>query len=254
VSTVGVVPYLNAVPLAALLPPDLARVEATPARLARALASGELDAALLPVAEWLRGAGGARLGRHGIACEGEVESVLLFVPEEDPARWPRRVVVDPASRTSVALVRCLLAARYGIEASFEEAAEPGPDPVARPDAATLVIGDPAVRRAASWTGAVLDLGRAWHEWTGLPFVFAAWVGRAGLPPVEAKRLGAALDRAAERGLAHVERLAREHGPAHGMDPERAVRYLTRTIRFEIGPREEEGLARFESVARRLGVL
>jgi chorismate dehydratase len=254
VLAVGVVPYLNAVPLAADLPPEVARVEAVPARLSRALAAGDLDAALLPVAEWLRGTGGRRLGSFGIACEGPVETVLLFVPDADPARWPRRFVVDPASRTSVALLRCLLAARWGIEAAFEEAQEPGPDPAARAGAATLVIGDPAVSRAREWRGAVVDLGEAWREWTGLPFVFAAWVGRKDLLPAEADRLARTLDEAGERGTARVEDLAREHGPRHGMSPERALRYLTRSVRFRLGPREEEAIARFESLGRRLGVL
>jgi chorismate dehydratase len=252
--TVGVVPYLNAVPLVAALPPEVARLPATPAELSRLLRAGTVDAALLPVAESLRGVGGERLGSFGIACDGPVESVLLFVPSRDPATWPRRVVLDPASRTSAALLRCLLAERYRREAEYEEAPHPGPDPGARPDAATLVIGDPAVARRRGWPGDVVDLGAAWREWTGLPFVYATWVGRAGLPRDEADRLARALDASAEGGLSRLEVLAREHGPAHGLPEAEAVRYLTRAVTYRLGAREREGLARFESLARRLGLV
>jgi chorismate dehydratase len=253
VGTVGVVPYLNAVPLVADLGPEVRQVPAVPSELARLLAQGAVDAALLPVAEHLRGTGGERLGSFGIASEGPVETVLLFVPGTDPGGWPRHVVCDPSSRTSVALVRCLLAARWGIEATYERAADAGPDPAARPDAATLVIGDAAMRRRRSWKGAVVDLGEAWGEWTGLPFVFAAWFARRALPSDEASRLAAALDAAAERGLSRVETLAREHGPAHGMDEAEALRYLRDSIRYRIGPREVAGIERFASIGRRLGL-
>src|SRR5207237_497623 len=42
--------------------------------------------------------------------------------------------------------------------------------------AALVIGDPALALAGRFSH-VLDLGQAWFEWTGLPFVFAAWGAR-----------------------------------------------------------------------------
>src|SRR5260370_951750 len=46
----------------------------------------------------------------------------------------------------------------------------------------LIIGDVALDIEHRFPH-VLDLGSAWLEWTGLPFVFAAWGGRAGaLPP------------------------------------------------------------------------
>jgi chorismate dehydratase len=254
VPVVGVVPYLNAVPLADGLPPEVRRVEAVPSELAARLRAGALDAALLPVAEHLQGAGGARLGSFGIASEGPVETVLLFVPDEDPARWPDRVVVDPASRTSVNLLRCLLEDRYGLRGfRFEKAPAPGPDPAARTDAMTLVIGDAAFAHRGRWRGPVVDLGAAWTDWTGLPFVFATWVGRAGLPLAEADALARTLDRAAEAGLARVDALAREHGPAHGMGEDDARRYLGRTIRYRIGERERAGLDRFASLLWRKGI-
>src|SRR5262245_11198736 len=140
----GVVPYLNAVPLVADLPREADVRGADPAVLSAWLDAGEVDAALLPVAEALRGVGGGFVGRHGIACDGAVDSVLAFLPREGaPASWPAEVVLDPASRTSVALLRVLLERRHGLAPRYVTASEPGPDPRARPNAITLVIGDRA---------------------------------------------------------------------------------------------------------------
>ncbi|MCC7138318.1 MAG: menaquinone biosynthesis protein [Planctomycetes bacterium] len=252
-TVLGVVPYLNAVPLLAELPRELAQKGADPAVLARWLREGSVDAALLPVAEGLSGAGDGFLGHFGIACDGHVESVLAFVPHEGPpSSWPRHVVLDPASRTSVALLRVLLERAYGLTPTYVTADVPGPDPAAHPDAVVLAIGDRALHRAAAWRGGIVDLGAAWKAWTGLPFVFARWTARRGLPAADRGTLARALDAAAERGILRTDELAQRHGPAHGIEVGAARRYLGRSIRFRIGPAEEAGLARFAEELGRIG--
>jgi predicted solute-binding protein len=255
--TVGVVPYLNAVPLVADLPGDVRVVEAVPSELSVLLEAGRVDAALLPVAEAMRGVGEGFLGSYGIASEGAVESVLLFLPPGAaggaPGTWPRRVVLDPASRTSVALFRVLCARAWEVEPPVEEtAAAAGPEPGGDPGRMTLVIGDRAMQARREYAGAVVDLGEAWTGWTGLPFVYAAWTARRGLDAASRGRLARVLDEAADRGLRRREALAREHGPRRGTPPADAERYLARSIRYRIGPREREGLARFAAEVRAAG--
>jgi chorismate dehydratase len=242
----GVVPYLNAVPLTAGLPPGVTCHAGDPAALSQWLAEGRVDAALLPTAEAIRGVGGGPIGRFGIACEGPVASVLAFHPVEgaDPAAWPKDVVLDPASRTSVALLRVLLERRHGLSPRYTLADAPGPDPRSRPDAMTLCIGDAAMRRRKGWTGGVLDLGRAWKEWTGLPFVFARWTARAGLPDADREALARTLDTSAQRGLEQRDDLAARHASAAGLTPAEARHYLSTSIRFAIGERSEAGIRRF----------
>ncbi len=242
---VGTVPYLNAVPLIAGLEERVELASAVPAELGRRLEAGALDAALLPVAEALRGVGDGFLGRHGIASEGPVASVLLFLRRPVPEL--RDVVLDPASRTSAALARHLLGQVTGGAVRFREAASPGPDPSTEPGDAVLVIGDPALAAGRRWSGAVLDLGSAWTARTGLPFVFARWTVRKGLAPAEREALAALLDGAADRGLPSRAERARAFARARGEDPEQAVHYVQRHVRYRIGPREEEALALFQSI-------
>jgi chorismate dehydratase len=255
VPTVGAVPWLNALPLVADLPEEVRVRTASPPVVSSWLEAGEVDAAILPVAESFRGVGGPFVGRHGIGCDGAVASVLAFHARPGPpATWPDRVVLDSASRTSAALLRLLLVRRHGLSPTFETAPAPGPDPAARPEAMTLVIGDPALALRRTWRGGVLDLGEAWKAWTGLPFVFARWTARRGAGPSEVAGLAEVLDAAARRGLARLEEIGRDFGPRHGLAPEEAGTYLRSSLRFDLDARAEAGLARFREETARLGLV
>jgi predicted solute-binding protein len=223
----GAVPYLNARPLAEGLSP---LVLATPAELAARFARGELDVALLPVAAG-EAMGLPRVGELGIAAEGPVESVLLFLRREIAA--VKTVALDPASRTSAVLARLLLEEAMGLSPRYA-----GP-----PADAELLIGDAALVRGFK-DEPRLDLAEEWTRWTGLPFVFAAWYGDARAAP--------ALEDAYARGRGGIGRYAREAGL--DLPPERLERYLRDRIRFRIGPREEAGRALFVQRGRARGLL
>src|SRR5207237_3436877 len=120
-------------------------------------------------------------------------SVTLFSRQP----WPhiRRVALDVGSRTSAALTQILLRKRYGVEAEVV----PLPLDAGAEDTdadAVLLIGDRAMRACLPGFTYAFDLGQEWHDWVGLPFVYAVWAVRAGadLGPAaaalhEAKRRG-----------------------------------------------------------------
>ena len=111
---------------------------ALPSRLADQLTTGEADVALLPVVEVLRGRSAGFFPGTGIACRGRVDSVKLFT--RDDLASLERVTVDRGSRTSVALLKILLAEQHGVSPEFTEAKpEPGRFPM--PGEGVLVIGD-----------------------------------------------------------------------------------------------------------------
>lgn len=227
----GGVAYLNARPLLEGLSP---LVLDTPARLVERQRRGEVDVALLPVAAG-EGAGLGRVGSLGIAAEGPVESVLLFLHRSPES--VETLSLDPASRTSRVLAQVLLQARHGVRPRLVE-------PGARADA-ELLIGDGALVRGSTGEPR-LDLAEEWTRWTGLPFVFAAWYGEADA--------AALLETAYERGRTRISDYAREAGAELGLAPATLERYLRERIRFRIGGREEAGLRRFLEEARRLGLL
>src|SRR5207249_10174847 len=133
---VGSVPYLNAVPLTRGLEDQV--IFATPSRLAEMLQRDELDAALVSVTEVLFNDRYDVLDDIAVASLGEVKSVLLA--HRKPIAEVREVFCDPASLTSVQLLRVLLAER-GLKPQFLPLASY--DFGALPDYA-LLIGDPAL--------------------------------------------------------------------------------------------------------------
>ncbi|MHC5031546.1 MAG: menaquinone biosynthetic enzyme MqnA/MqnD family protein [Planctomycetota bacterium] len=223
----GTVSYLNARPLVEGLEP---LVSATPAELVGLFERGDVDVALLPVVAG-EGAGLARVGSLGVAADGPVDSVLLFLRREvgDVAT----IALDPASRTSQVLAELYLRGALGIH----------PRRVAPPADGELVIGDAALVRGAG-PEPRLDLADAWRRWTGLPFVFAAWYGEPAAAP--------ALEEAYALGRERIPAYAREADL--GLGAPVLERYLRERIRYRLGAAELDGLRLFLDKARGMALL
>lgn len=268
---VGAVGYLNSRPLTEGLGDVFADVRLDyPSRLATDLAAGELDVALVPIAEVLARCGGradsATSPCHGCDClspyrivsdacvatSGPVRSVKAVFRR--PPAAVRSLAADEGSRTSVVLTRLLLRERFGIDPDIT------PLPLeARPEEvdadAVLMIGDRAMGPTPGDAGisAVWDLGREWTDWTGLPFVFAVWAARLDRVD-DLDRLGHDLSAVRDRGVAKIDDLADRHGPPLGLTAKSAADYLRCNLRFRLGRGERAGLSLFGRLARRAGLL
>src|SRR4029079_16505073 len=117
-----------------------------------------------------------------IGSEGPVASVAIFT--RVPMARVRSLALDTSSRTSVALARILCARRWACDPALIPHPPDLPSMLAAADAAVL-IGDPALfAEPVSPIVEKIDLGAAWTEMTGLPFVWAFWAGRAGAVDAE----------------------------------------------------------------------
>ena len=181
----------------------------------------------------------------GITCLGAVRSILLI--SKVPFGEIRTLAADGSSRTSVQLARVILRERYGAEPAIGSQAPVLESMLADADAA-LVIGDPALRiDPERLPYRCLDLGAEWLALTGLPFVFAAWAGKPGLP---AESLRPLLRESYEYGRARIDEIVESEFVRRGVSRELANQYLRRYIRFEIGPKEERGLETFFALMRK----
>lgn len=245
----GAVSYLNARPLVCGLEErgDLFSVRFdVPARCAALLHEGAVDLGLIPAIEYLA-ADYAVVPGVAIASNGPIDSVAVF--SRVPIDRVRTLALDTSSRTSVALTRVLCARRWGIRPAFDAAEPDLPAMLDRADAA-LVIGDRAFAADAAALGVLkYDLGLEWQALTGLPFVYAMWVGRPGAATSEH---GAALRAARDRGVAEVDRIARDEAGGDAAREARVRRYLRDTLRYGLGEAELEGLRRFFDLAAAMG--
>jgi chorismate dehydratase len=247
---IGAVNYLNTKPLIhdlENLAPEAELILDYPSRLADLLAAGWLDVALIPVIEYFRGNGYRIIPDISISSRGPVLSVTLF--SRVPWSGIRRVALDEGSRTSAALAQILLRRRHGVRPEIVSLPlEKNAEDVEAD--AVLLIGDRAMHACLPGFAHAFDLGQEWHDWTGLPFVYAVWAVRAG---VDLGPVATALREARRRGCARVGPVAHQEAPRLGLDAGFCRRYLQTIIGFDLGPREQAGLRHYYQLACELGL-
>ena len=257
----GSIAYLNMQPLVdgleALAGDGLTIVEGPPSRLAAWLERGEIDVGVVPVASIFAHPAWRVAGRSMIGARGAVRSVIM-AGAGDPAQW-RRLRPDSHSMTSNLLARVLLARRWGARPSLGEPLPPeGWSPPGRLEEGEgfVLIGSRALEgheRRKARGATVIDMGAAWMELTGLPFVFALWAARPGIAmdgwaqKFEA-RWQVNMGRLAELGRGWY-RLAEEK-----LTPAGAERYLRENVSYEFDAEARRGLLRFYAEACAIGLI
>lgn len=232
----GRIPWINCFPVygaidRGIVPAPGELVSGTAAELNDLLAAGALQVSVVSAVEYARNAGAYHLLPNlAISCDGPVQSVKLFsrvpVGELDGAT----VLRSAASRTSILLLELLCRHRWQVTPRFATARTEPADLEALaglPHDAVLVIGDAALLLPATGRYPVeVDLGQAWHEWTGLPFVFAVWAARRDADPTDAALAHERLLESRAWGLAHLDDLAIAAHIATGVPRDTCAGYLS----------------------------
>jgi chorismate dehydratase len=225
-------PQKNAVKLSFSLPSDCAEE----------IERGASGIGLVPVVEIARQELEVVPG-VGITCCGAVRSILLF--SRVPWRSIRTLAADCGSRTSVELARVILREQFGVQ-PYISRAKPALDEMLWHADAALIIGDPALHIEPDQAGYEwLDLGAEWFRLTHLPFVFAAWSGKPGIP---VETLSALTVSSHSFGNVHLADIVECEHRLRGIRKDLAHRYLTEHIRFVINKPESRGLEAFLELA------
>ena len=211
--------YINCYPVygavdRGLVPMPAQLVSGTAADLNDLLAAGELDVSVVSAVEYARNAAAYHLLPDlAITCDGPVHSVALFSRVPMDQLSGSTILLSGSSRTSVLLLELLCRHRWGITPRFATVRAEAGDLAALagfPHEAVLVIGDAALMLAAREAYPVrVDLGAAWKDWTGLPFVFAVWAARREAPIGAVREVHARLLESRAWGLTHLDELAAE---------------------------------------------
>jgi chorismate dehydratase len=251
----GVVPYLNVLPLVEGLGeaiPEENWIRATPRELAGLMAARELDISILPIFEAIRTPGYRILPGCAIACDGPIRSVKLFSLK--PIDEIGTVILDRSSLSSVHLAQILLPRRISGAVKYVLSDHPltTADRIESLDVdAAVVIGDTALE----WDGTFaheMDLGEEWKAQTGLPFVFAGWVARPDLPL--SRPVLETFIEARSRGERDVYEIAKRTAGDDSSRLMNLVDYLSRAVRYRLGPREREGIERYAQELKALKLI
>ncbi|TAD85572.1 MAG: hypothetical protein EAY75_11090 [Bacteroidetes bacterium] len=241
---VGAVSYLNTKPLLYGLQrlPIAAHIELTtgfPAQVAGQLKTGAIDLGLVPVAVIPHLPNYEIVSDYCIGATGPVASVCIF--SNVPLSQCTHLLLDYQSNTSVALARILLRHHWHLQPQLVPAT-PGYEALIGGTTAGLVIGDRAFAQRLQ-SGYVYDLAEAWKAFTGLPFVFAAWISNMPLP----EDFVADFNAANSYGLQHLEQVvAQNHLPHYDL-----TTYYTKNISYLFTESKRLGLKRYLQLLQEL---
>ncbi len=242
---IGCVKYLNARPLIHGWPGDV--VFDHPTALCDRLAAGQLDVALVSSFEFLRNPVYTLVDGISISSHGPVHSV--FVAHVGALSEIEEIEVDPASQTSVNLLRCLLA-ETGLNPKFVVRSRLIQRALT-PRLAKFFIGDQAIRFRDETEGTFQfwDLGEEWKKRTGLPFVYALWLIRPEI--ASPKAIADTLRACRDNNLRELDMLI---AGEREFSPDFCQFYLTQCLRYQYGPEEKEGLSTFRKLCEKHGIL
>ncbi len=228
---IGAYRYLNARPL--IYGIESLVKYGTPRELAVMMAQGELDAALLSIVDVIKADRYDVLDGVGIASLGEVKSVVLF--HSEPIEQVKVIYIDPASSGSFYLLRVILK-EWGLTPEIKTLSEWPPK--LKPQN-LLLIGDRALdMQFQEHDYHILDVGAAWYEMTGLPFVHAVWAIRRD---INSERLRQGLRKAWKLGLANLDEIIRSE---KRYTYEFRQDYLGWHLHFHVGSEEKRGISTF----------
>jgi len=203
-----------------------------PSLLAKSLQEGSIDMALLPVAAIPSIPNARIVSDYGIASDGNVASVAIF--SQVPMEQIEIVYLDYQSRSSVRLAQLLLEKHWNKKVQYKQATENYIEYI-NGTSAGVIIGDRALKQLTNFEY-IYDLATGWKEYTGLDFVFAAWVANKELPESFLKDF----NEANAVGLQHLDEIVAENPfPYYDLK-----KYYTDNIKYFLNENKKQGLNKF----------
>jgi chorismate dehydratase len=205
-----------------------------PTDCAAKVINGQVDVGLIPVAAIPLVPNANIISDYCIGSVGAVNSVFIF--SDVPVQEIRTVRLDSQSRTSNNLAKVLLKFYYKLDVTYST------DPESQSDASVL-IGDRTFGKKEQYAHAY-DMGEEWMNFTGLPFVYAAWVANKEIPHA----FVASFNKALKLGLDNRAALLGELpvNPLFDLDD-----YLMHKLDFDLTDKKKEAMKLFLSYIERL---
>ncbi|GAB2980997.1 menaquinone biosynthesis protein [Mucilaginibacter puniceus] len=204
-----------------------------PADCAQKLIDNKVDIGLIPVAATLNIPEWQIVSDYCIGASGAVNSVFIFSNCE--IHDIKYLQLDPESRSSNNLARVLLKNHWQVSPkSVTNAADYSTS--ADKYTAFVQIGDRTFGKTGNYPY-VYDLAEEWQKFTGLPFVFAAWIANKTIP-IE---FIAEFNNSLKYGLDHRAELFAEIPARPDFDVQD---YLMHKIDFELNNAKKQALFLF----------
>ncbi|MDP4210253.1 MAG: menaquinone biosynthesis protein [Bacteroidota bacterium] len=212
-----------------------------PAVCADKVLSGTADVGLMPIVETLR------LPEFNIAsdlCIGAVDKVRTVILASDvPVEDLSEIYLDYQSRTSVVLVRVLAKFFWKITPQWIPAGQGFETQAISGNSGAVIIGDRAFEAKSKYC---YDLAQEWIKFTGLPFVFAAWIANKELGEEFKVRFNEALG----FGIQNLEASAKLFYETHQTEAD-ILDYLKHNISYPLDEPKRQAMELFLKYAREI---
>lgn len=207
-------------------------IEDYPSKIAAMLLNDDIDVGLVPIAILPQMKQSFIITDYCIGAEQEVASVALF--SEVPMDQIETVLLDYQSRTSVNLAKILFKEYWKKDVVLQDAQEDFRGNI-KGNVAGIVIGDRALEQRSISTY-MYDLASNWIAFTGLPFVFAAWIANKPL----GEDFEDAFNRANAYGIKHIDEVV----AAQNYTTYDLKKYYTENISYSLTENKRKALALF----------
>lgn len=248
---IATVSYLNARPLidGLELHGGIELLRRVPSGLISTLEAGDSTVALCPIIDFQRSPRPLEIVPTGaIGCNGPALTVKLF--SRRPIDELSEIAVDGDSHTSVALLSVIMNRLHHRRPAMRPLRR---NPGSANHDAVLLIGDKVITDTPDSRSFPhqLDLGQAWKELTGRPFVFAVWMTCSGSDLGGAPQV---LERVRRENQHRTAEIAARHATPSGWPEDLAVRYLSRCLCYDFGPNEIAAVEEFWRLCQECGII
>ncbi|HXB39190.1 MAG TPA: menaquinone biosynthesis protein [Bacteroidia bacterium] len=212
-----------------------------PSVCAQKVIEGKVDIGLIPVAVIPALKEHYIISKFCLGSNDKVDTVKLY--STVPLEKIEKIYLDYQSRTSITLVQVLSKFYWKINPQFLSAQE-GFEKLISGNTAAVVIGDRCFDMNGKFSYEY-DLAGEWKKYSGMPFVFAAWVSNKEIDDSFIDEF----EKVLSYGIENIKKAVQKNIPANRQ--ELITTYLTQRINYDFNEEKQKSMHHFLSLLKQL---
>ena len=239
----GIVDYINMLPVVYGLEKNKVKFDGkiirdVPTNLNSSLSQGIIDVGFISSIEYARG--NYDLLPYCISSKKTVMSVVLV--SKVPFENIKSIQLSTEAATSVILLKILMRYAYKQKVSYDKKGD-----------AELLIGDQALKVLIKKPQHILDLGKAWNNFSNKNMVFGVLAARKNLPQNKIKNLLDSIDLSYQWGQDNMDEIITYAAEKTNLERKIITQYYA-GLSYSIGIKETSSLKEFYKYSKKINAI